>query len=66
MNVDHSFNSAVINELFEGVLDQSEDQTGPDEEDEEEDGLNISSMSLLAPLADTVAAVSKSPERMMV
>lgn len=65
MNVDHSFNSAVINELFEGVLDQSEDQTGPDEEDEEEDGLNISSMSLLAPLADTVAAVSKSPERMM-
>lgn len=55
MNVDGSVNSEVINELFDGVLDES------DEEDE--DALNISSMSLLAPLAETVAAVVKSPER---
>lgn len=61
MNVDQSINSAVINELFEGVLEQSES------EDEEEDALNISSMSLLTPLAETVAAVVRSPEgRMMV
>nr|XP_057902963.1 anillin isoform X2 [Doryrhamphus excisus] len=59
MNVDQSINSAVINDLFEGVLEQS------DEEDEEEDALNISSMSLLTPLAETVAAVVKSPERRM-
>ncbi|KAM4725626.1 anillin isoform 2-T2 [Anableps anableps] len=56
MNVDQSINSTVINELFDGVLDQSE-------EEEEEDALNISSMSLLTPLAETVAAVVKSPER---
>lgn len=55
MNVDQSINSAVINDLFNGVLEQSED--------EEEDTLNISSMSLLTPLAETVAAVVKSPER---
>ncbi|CAL9691141.1 unnamed protein product [Knipowitschia caucasica] len=58
-NVD-SINSAVINELFQGVLEQSDDYT-----EEEEDPLNISSMSLLAPLAETVAAVVKSPDRMM-
>uniref|UniRef100_A0A3B5Q811 Anillin n=1 Tax=Xiphophorus maculatus TaxID=8083 RepID=A0A3B5Q811_XIPMA len=58
MNVDHSINSAVINELFDGILEQSEDQ-----EDEEEDALNISSMSLLTPLAETVAAVVKSPDK---
>ncbi|KAM4549831.1 anillin isoform 2-T2 [Fundulus diaphanus] len=58
MNVDQSIDSAVINELFDGVLEQSGDQ-----EDEEEDALNISSMSLLMPLAETVAAVVKSPER---
>ncbi|MEQ2243214.1 hypothetical protein ILYODFUR_004753 [Ilyodon furcidens] len=58
MNVDQSINSAVINELFDEVLEQSED-----EEEEEEDALNISSMSLLTPLAETVAAVVKSPER---
>lgn len=59
MNVDESsINSAVINELFDGVLQQSDD-----EEEEEEDALNISSMSLLTPLAETVAAVVKSPER---
>ncbi|XP_039676819.1 anillin isoform X4 [Perca fluviatilis] len=58
MNVDQSINSAVINELFDGVLEQSDD-----DDDDEEDALNISSMSLLTPLAETVAAVVKSPER---
>ncbi|XP_026144658.1 anillin isoform X2 [Carassius auratus] len=61
MNVDGSVNSEVINELFDGVLDESEEQS--DEEDADEDALNISSMSLLVPLAETVAAVVKSPER---
>uniref|UniRef100_A0A673K0G5 Anillin n=1 Tax=Sinocyclocheilus rhinocerous TaxID=307959 RepID=A0A673K0G5_9TELE len=61
MNVDDSVNSEMINELFDGVLDESEEQS--DEEDADEDALNISSMSLLAPLAETVAAVVKSPER---
>lgn len=59
MNVDGSVNSEVINGLFDGILDENEDQS--DEEDE--DALNISSMSLLVPLAETVAAVVKSPER---
>lgn len=59
MNVDQSINSAVINGLFEGILEPSEDQ------EEEEDALNISSMSLLTPLAETIAAVVKSPERKM-
>ncbi|XP_038580935.1 anillin isoform X2 [Micropterus salmoides] len=63
MNVDQSINSAVINDLFDGILEQSEDQE--EEEEEEEDALNISSMSLLTPLAETVAAVVKSPERRM-
>lgn len=58
MNVDQSINSAVINGLFEGILGQSDDE-------EEEDALNISSMSLLTPLAETIAAVVKSPERKM-
>ncbi|KAE8282366.1 Anillin [Larimichthys crocea] len=62
MNVDQSINSAVINDLFDGILEQSDDE---DEENEEEDALNISSMSLLTPLAETVAAVVKSPERRM-
>lgn len=62
MNVDQSINSAVINGLFEGVLQQSE---GHEDEEEEEDALNISSMSLLTPLAETIAAVVKSPERKM-
>lgn len=61
MNVDQSINSAVINGLFDGILEQSEDQ----KDEEEEDALNISSMSLLTPLAETVAAVVKSPERAM-
>ncbi|KAM9306378.1 anillin [Pholidichthys leucotaenia] len=58
MNRDQSINSVVINKLFDGVLEQSE-------EEEEEDALNISSMSLLTPLAETVAAVVQSPERRM-
>lgn len=62
MNVDQSINSAVINELFDGILEQSGDQEDDDDE-EEEDALNISSMSLLTPLAETVAAVVKTPER---
>ncbi|XP_054462190.1 anillin isoform X2 [Anoplopoma fimbria] len=61
MNVDQSINSAVINDLFDRALDQSDD----DDEEEEEDPLNISSMSILTPLAETVAAVVKSPERRM-
>ncbi|XP_073677907.1 anillin [Garra rufa] len=60
MNVDGSVNSEVINELFDGVLEDSEEHS---DEDADEDALNISSMSLLAPLAETVAAVVKSPER---
>uniref|UniRef100_A0A671N9V1 Anillin n=1 Tax=Sinocyclocheilus anshuiensis TaxID=1608454 RepID=A0A671N9V1_9TELE len=60
MNVDGSVNYEVINELFDGVLEESEEKS---DEDAEEDALNISSMSLLAPLAETVAAVVKSPER---
>ncbi|XP_061521331.1 anillin isoform X1 [Phycodurus eques] len=56
LNVDQSINSAVINDLFEGILEPCEYQ-----DHEEEDALNISSMSLLTPLA----AVVKSPERMM-
>ncbi|CAL8297287.1 unnamed protein product [Lota lota] len=70
MNVDSaSINSAVINELFEGILEQSDDTPGntshgeEEEEEEEEDALNISSMSLLTPLAETVASVIRSPER---
>lgn len=58
-NVDQSVNSTVINELF-GDLEQSEDHSG-----DEEDALNISSMSLLTPLAETVAAVVNSPEKRM-
>lgn len=60
-----SIDSAVINGLFEGILEQSEEQKDHSEEEEEEDALNISSMSLLTPLAETVAAVVKSPERKM-
>ncbi|KAG7457514.1 hypothetical protein MATL_G00227940 [Megalops atlanticus] len=71
MNVDEVNSSEVINELFEGVLEESKEQSageeeGEEEEDEGEDGdedaLNISSMSLLTPLAETVAAVVRSPE----
>lgn len=61
MNVDGSINSDVINHLFEDVLEENDEHGA--EEDEEEDALNISSMSLLTPLTETVAAVVKSPER---
>lgn len=61
----HSINSAVINGLFEGILEQSQELNDCFEEEEEEDALNISSMSLLTPLAETVAAVVKSPDRRM-
>ncbi|XP_076864827.1 anillin isoform X2 [Brachyhypopomus gauderio] len=61
MNVDGSVNSEVINDLFDGVLEESGQSSA--DENEEEDALNISSMSLLTPLAETVAAVVKSPER---
>ena len=64
MNVDHSINSAVINELFDGVLEDSDERTGEEEEEEgEEDALNISSMSLLTPMVE--ASLVKSPERRM-
>ncbi|KAK0150262.1 Anillin [Merluccius polli] len=70
MNTDSaSINSAVINELFKGVLEQSDDANTStshgeeDEDEEEEDALNISSMSILTPLAETVASVIRSPER---
>ncbi|XP_029023239.1 anillin isoform X2 [Betta splendens] len=59
MNVDQSANSALINELFNCVLEQE------DQEDEDEDAFNISSMSLLTPLVETVAAAVKSPEKGM-
>uniref|UniRef100_A0A8C9RZJ6 Anillin n=1 Tax=Scleropages formosus TaxID=113540 RepID=A0A8C9RZJ6_SCLFO len=52
MNIDDVNSSEVINKLFHGVLEDSGD----------EDALNISSMSLLTPLAETVAAVVRSPE----
>uniref|UniRef100_A0A4W3GR23 Anillin n=1 Tax=Callorhinchus milii TaxID=7868 RepID=A0A4W3GR23_CALMI len=49
MSVDDELNSsAVINELFEGVMEEDEDV---DDDEERESELNISSMSLLAPLA---------------
>ncbi|XP_061699252.1 anillin isoform X2 [Syngnathoides biaculeatus] len=60
LNEDQSIHSAVINDLFEGFLEQCENQ-----DHEGEDALNISSMSLLTPLAETVAAVMKSPEEIM-
>lgn len=61
MNVDGSINSEVISNIFEDVLEENDEHDA--EEDEGEDALNISSMSLLNPLAETVAAVVKSPER---
>ncbi|XP_034021420.1 anillin, partial [Thalassophryne amazonica] len=61
MNVDQSINSDVINELFDGILAQSADHGDEEEEGEEEDALNISSMSLLTPLAEVV----RSPDRQM-
>ncbi|MBN3305670.1 ANLN protein, partial [Amia calva] len=81
MAVDEEVNSSgVIDELFDGVVEEPEEPArqdpevkrskneqleGPDEIDEtdgDEDPLNISSMSLLTPLAETVASTVTSPE----
>lgn len=68
MSVDDDINSSkVINDIFsdvleEGELDVEKSQEEMDNADaessEQEDALNISSMSLLAPLAQTVGVVS--------
>lgn len=68
MNVDQSITSDVINELFDDALEESDEHSGggdDDDEEGEEDALNISSMSILTPLVETVAAAVKSPERRM-
>ncbi|XP_015213015.1 anillin isoform X2 [Lepisosteus oculatus] len=78
MNVDEEINSAgVIDELFDEEDDNEQRPRSPlaklpgqdrleDEEEQDveddEDPLNISSMSLLTPLAETVASVVTSPE----
>ncbi|KAL1782521.1 actin-binding protein anillin isoform X1 [Sigmodon hispidus] len=71
MNVDDDDDinsSKVINDIFSEVLEEGEldveknqeemEQVGAENSDEQEDALNISSMSLLAPLAQTVGVVS--------
>ncbi|XP_059875927.1 anillin isoform X3 [Delphinus delphis] len=73
MSVDDDINSSkVINDIFsdvleEGELDVEKSQEEMDNADaessEQEDALNISSMSLLAPLAQTVGVVS--PENLV-
>ncbi|MBN3275388.1 ANLN protein, partial [Polyodon spathula] len=57
LNVDEEEinSSGVIDDLFDGVLEEEQEQKDNDE-------LNISSMSLLTPLAETVNAVVTSPE----
>ncbi|XP_031198882.1 anillin isoform X2 [Mastomys coucha] len=60
--------SKVINDIFSDVLEEGEldveksqeemDQVGAEHSEEQEDALNISSMSLLAPLAQTVGVVN--------
>ncbi|KAL4629666.1 actin-binding protein anillin isoform X2 [Arapaima gigas] len=70
LNTDNINSSEVINELFHGVLENDEQPTADEDNDDDnynedegdEDGLNISSMSLLTPLAETVAVVVRSPE----
>lgn len=63
MDDDDDINSSkVINDIFsdvlvEGELDMEKSEEEMDHE-EQEDALNISSMSLLAPLAQTVGVVS--------
>lgn len=59
--------SKVINDIFSDVLEEGEldmeqiqedmDRAATENSDEQEDALNISSMSLLAPLAQTVGVV---------
>ncbi|XP_070472355.1 anillin isoform X24 [Equus przewalskii] len=71
MNVDDDDDinsSKVINDIFSDVLEEGElevekrqeemDQAEAESSEEQEDALNISSMSLLAPLAQTVGVVS--------
>ncbi|XP_036048028.1 anillin isoform X2 [Onychomys torridus] len=66
---DDAINSSkVINDIFSDVLEEGEldvernqeemEQVGAESSEEQEDALNISSMSLLAPLAQTVGVVS--------
>lgn len=60
--------SKVINDIFSDVLQEGEldvarspeqmGQAGAESGEDQEDALNISSMSLLAPLAQTVGEVS--------
>ncbi|XP_048195420.1 anillin isoform X2 [Perognathus longimembris pacificus] len=74
MSVDDDINSSkVINDIFSDVLEEGELDVGKNQEDEDpvecentdeqEDALNISSMSLLSPLAQTVGVVN--PESLM-
>nr|XP_048302571.1 anillin isoform X2 [Myodes glareolus] len=69
MNVDDDINSSkVINDIFSDVLEEGEldveksqeevDRVEAEDSGEQEDALNISSMSLLSPLAQTVGVVS--------
>nr|XP_010339610.2 anillin [Saimiri boliviensis boliviensis] len=72
-NDDDINSSKVINDIFSDVLEEGEldveksqeemDQVLAESCEEQEDALNISSMSLLAPLAQTVGVVS--PESLM-
>ncbi|XP_051012756.1 anillin [Acomys russatus] len=66
---DEDINSSkVINDIFSDVLEEGEldaekspeetDPVGAEDSEEQEDALNISSMSLLSPLAQTVGVVS--------
>ncbi|XP_008050838.1 anillin isoform X1 [Carlito syrichta] len=67
-NDDDINSSKVINDIFSDVLEEGEldverspeemDQVGAESNEEQEDALNISSMSLLAPLVQTVGVVS--------
>ncbi|KAM4874189.1 anillin isoform 3-T3 [Thomomys bottae] len=74
MSVDDDINSSkVINDIFSDVLEEGELDVGKSQEkedpaeaenpDEQEDALNISSMSLLSPLAQSVGVVN--PETLM-
>ncbi|XP_011939453.1 PREDICTED: actin-binding protein anillin isoform X4 [Cercocebus atys] len=67
-NDDDINSSKVINDIFSDVLEEGEldveksqeemDQALAESSEEQEDALNISSMSLLAPLAQTVGVIS--------
>ncbi|XP_058868984.1 anillin-like isoform X7 [Acipenser ruthenus] len=70
LNVDEEINSSgVIDDLFDGVLEEEQEQSKKSPkretrlfEEEDNDELNIPSMSLPTPLAETVNAVVTSPE----